>query len=271
MRSFQTLFAIVFISVMAFQSSLVHGNFYRDVYFNWGGKQSYIYGNGDDLNLVLNHVSGNSAGTVTAYYLSSTGDYHDEIDFEFLGNSSGEPYTMHTNIFTQGKGNREQQFKLWFDPTSDFHNYTIHWNPTAVVWYVDSIPIRVYRNYIHEGVGFPNQQGMQVYSSLWNADNWATRGGLVKIDWNCAPFMAGLRKFNARACKWNGPLSIFQCAFPTQANWWTSPAYKQLSTEQQGQLKWVRDNYMIYNYCTDYKQGRPRDFGGPVQLSKNRP
>ncbi|KAI3781801.1 hypothetical protein L2E82_11827 [Cichorium intybus] len=247
------------------------------MYFNWGAQHSYIYGNGDNINLVLDKsagsgvqshraflfgsiemliklVPGNSAGTVTAYYLSSTGDYHNEIDFEFLGNSSGQPYTMHTNIFTQGKGNREQQFKLWFDPTTDFHNYTIHWNPTAVVWYVDSIPIRVFRNYRSEGIGYPDEQGMQVYSSLWNADNWATRGGLVKIDWTRAPFMAGLRRFNARACKWNGPVSVFQCALPTPGNWWTSPVYKQLNWDQQGKMKWVRDNYMIYDYCTDYKR-----------------
>ncbi|GJS74021.1 probable xyloglucan endotransglucosylase/hydrolase protein 26 [Tanacetum coccineum] len=277
MTSFSALFAAVFISAIAFQSCLVHGNFYSDIYFNWGAKHSYIYNNGDDINLLLDKsagsgvqshkaflfgsiemliklVPGNSAGTVTAYYLSSTGNYHNEIDFEFLGNSTGEPYTMHTNIFTQGKGNREQQFKLWFDPTADFHNYTIHWNPSAVVWYVDSIPVRVFRNYKSLGVGFPDEQGMQVYSSLWNADNWATRGGLVKIDWTRAPFKAGLRKFNARACKWNGPNSIRQCAYPTPANWWTAPAYKQLSWDQQIKLKWVRDNYMIYNYCTDYKR-----------------
>ncbi|PWA35071.1 concanavalin A-like lectin/glucanase domain, Xyloglucan endotransglucosylase/hydrolase [Artemisia annua] len=277
MASFSALFAAVFISAIAFQSCLVHGNFYNDMYFNWGAKHSYIYNNGDDISLLLDKsagsgvqshkaflfgsiemliklVPGNSAGTVTAYYLSSNGNYHNEIDFEFLGNSTGEPYTMHTNIFTQGKGNREQQFKLWFDPTKDFHNYTIHWNPSAVVWYVDSIPIRVFRNYKSLGIGFPDEQGMQVYSSLWNADNWATRGGLVKIDWTRAPFKAGLRKFNARACKWNGPNSIRQCAYPTPANWWTAPAYKQLSWDQQHKLKWVQDNYIIYNYCTDYKR-----------------
>ncbi|KAF5759274.1 putative xyloglucan:xyloglucosyl transferase [Helianthus annuus] len=275
--AFKSLVAVIFISAMSFQSCFVNANFYADTYFSWGAEHSYIFGNGEDLNLVLDNVAGsgvqtynsylfgsiemliklvpgNSAGTVTAYYLSSTGDYHDEIDFEFLGNSSGEPYTMHTNIFTQGKGNREQQFKLWFDPTVDFHNYTIHWNPHAVVWFVDSIPIRVYRNYKSERIGFPDQQGMQVYSSLWNADNWATQGGLVKIDWSCAPFTAGLRKFNARACKWNGPVSIYQCAFPIYANWWTSPVYKQLSWDQQGKLKWVRDNYMVYDYCTDYER-----------------
>ncbi|CAI0390190.1 unnamed protein product [Linum tenue] len=267
----------VFALALALRPASVDANFYESIYFNWGGQQSAISGNGEDLNLVLDKTSGsgiqsyqaflfgsiemlvklvpgNSAGTVTAYYVSSTGDRHDEIDFEFLGNVSGQPYIIHTNVFVQGNGSREQQFYPWFDPTADYHNYTIHWNPAAIVWYVDSVPIRVYRNYESQGVPFPNKQGMTVYSSLWNADNWATRGGLEKIDWNSAPFVAKYRDFRARACRWNGPSSINQCAVNSPANWWTSPEYKQLSYAKQGQMKWVRDNYMMYDYCRDYKR-----------------
>ncbi|XVF34876.1 hypothetical protein REPUB_Repub18cG0096200 [Reevesia pubescens] len=277
MAGLQALLLALFITAVAINHSFVEANFFKSMYINWGSHHATFASNGEDLQLVLDQTSGsavkskraflfgsiemliklvpgNSAGTVTAYYLSSTGDKHDEIDYEFLGNVSGQPFTIHTNIYTQGKGNREQQFQPWFDPTADFHNYTIHWNPTEVVWYIDNLPIRVFRNYENEGIAFPNKQGMRVQSSLWNADNWATRGGLVKIDWKSAPFIARLRRFRARACKWDGPVSINQCASKSPANWWTSPTYSQLSSSKIGQMKWIRDNFMIYDYCKDTKR-----------------
>ncbi|GMN50582.1 hypothetical protein TIFTF001_019739 [Ficus carica] len=266
---------LVVLCVFALDQALVDAMISKSMYVTWGKHHAVI--NSEDLQLVLDQTSGsavqskrsflfgsiemliklvpgNSAGTVTAYYVSSTGDRHDEIDFEFLGNVSGQPYIVHTNIYTQGNGSKEQQFYLWFDPTADFHNYTIHWNPTEIVWYVDGLPIRVFRNYEKEGIAYPNKQGMRVYSSLWNADNWATRGGLVKIDWNSSPFVAKCRRFRARACKFNGPVSVTQCASNATGNWWNNPVYSQLSSAKLGQLNWVRSNYMIYDYCKDFKR-----------------
>ncbi|KAL2501454.1 putative xyloglucan endotransglucosylase/hydrolase protein 23 [Forsythia ovata] len=233
------------------------GNFNQDFDITWGDGRSKILNNGKLLTLSLDKTSGsgfkskgqylfgkidmqlklvpgNSAGTVTAYYLSSLGSTHDEIDFEFLGNLSGEPYILHTNVFTQGKGGREQQFYLWFDPTKDFHTYSILWNPQSIIFSVDGSPIRQFKNLESKGVPYPKSQPMWIFSSLWDAEDWATRGGLVKTDWSQAPFTASYTNFNAdQACKISSGSSSDSCSKKSSGNSWL--------TESLGQ-HWARKN-----------------------------
>ncbi|PQM37167.1 xyloglucan endotransglucosylase/hydrolase 2 [Prunus yedoensis var. nudiflora] len=137
-------------------------------------KNEYLFGR---IDMQIKLVSGNSAGTVTAYYLSSEGPTHDEIDFEFLGNLSGDPYTLHTNVFSQGKGNREQQFHLGLIPQRPS-------TPTPL-----------------------SGTARGLY-------DWATRGGLVKTDWTQAPFTASYRNFQASTTSTNSLTE--QSAWQTQ-------------------------------------------------------
>ncbi|XP_004966139.1 probable xyloglucan endotransglucosylase/hydrolase protein 23 [Setaria italica] len=253
------------------------GNFYQDVDITWGdgrgkildggqlltlsmdrssgsgfqSKNQYLYGRFD---MQLKLVPGDSAGTVTTFYLSSQGSQHDEIDFEFLGNASGEPYTVHTNVYSQGKGGREQQFRMWFDPTKDFHTYSVVWNPSHIVFYVDGTPIRDFRNLAASaaGVPFPTSQPMRVYASVWDAEEWATQGGRVRTDWSKAPFVASYRGLAAAGCAGSDAAA---CARAGGA--WM---FQELDAAGQEELRRARASYMIYDYCTDkyrFRQGPP--------------
>ncbi|CAH2042899.1 unnamed protein product [Thlaspi arvense] len=55
---------------------------------------------------------------------------------------------------------------------------------------------------------------MGMYSSLWNADDWTTQGGLVKTDWSKAPFTAYCINFKGDACV--GTSS--SCSFKTSSS-----------------------------------------------------
>lgn len=267
------------------------GNFMKDFEITWGDTRANVLENGNSLSLTLDKssgsgfrskyeylfgkidmqlklVAGNSAGIVTAYYLSSLGSTHDEIDFEFLGNLSGDPYILHTNIFTQGKGNREQQFYLWFDPTKDFHTYSLLWNPKSIIFSVDGRPIREFKNLESKGVPFPKNQAMRIYSSLWNADNWATRGGIVKTDWTNAPFISSYRNFNAKACIWTSSgSSCSSNKSPSSSSTSQSWLRESLDSTGMNKIRWVQKHYMIYNYCTDIKRF-PQGFPAECIVSK---
>ncbi|KAH9328664.1 hypothetical protein KI387_000772 [Taxus chinensis] len=162
-------------------------------------KGTYLFGH---FSMQIKMVPGDSAGTVTAFYLSSQNSEHDEIDFEFLGNR----------------------------------------------FFVDDIPIRVFKNSKDLGVRYPFNQPMKIYSSLWNADDWATRGGLEKTDWNKAPFVAAYKGFHIDGCE----ASVAHSQCPTLGRrWWDQKEFDDLDGLQWRRLKWVRLKYTIYNYCSD--------------------
>ncbi|XP_057507496.1 probable xyloglucan endotransglucosylase/hydrolase protein 32 [Actinidia eriantha] len=192
---------------------------------------------------------GYTAGVITSFYLSNNEDYpgnHDEIDIEFLGTTLDKPYVLQTNIFIKGSGDgniigREVQFHLWFDPTQDFHNYAVLWNPTEIIFFVDDIPIRRYPR--QSDTTFPVRP-MWVYGSIWDASSWATEEGKYKADYRYQPFIGRYRTFKLGGCTADGSAS---CRPPSG-----SPLGPTgLSQQQILAMEWVKSNYKAYDYCQD--------------------
>ncbi|XAR58732.1 Xyloglucan:xyloglucosyl transferase [Bertholletia excelsa] len=245
-------------------------SFDENYYVTWGNDHALPLNQGREIQLSLDNSSGagfaskqsygsgffrmriklpgkDSAGVVTAFYLTSHIGNHDELDFEFLGNREGKPITLQTNVFANGVGGREERMLLWFDPTVDFHTYQILWNQHQIVFYVDGIPVRVYKNSTNMGVNYPSQ-AMRIEASLWDGSSWATDGGQTKINWTHSPFKAHFQGFSVDGC----PSSSQDCL--SSKYWWNGERFWRLEPPQQEGYENVRGMYLTYDYCLD----RPR-------------
>ncbi|PIN07140.1 Xyloglucan:xyloglucosyl transferase [Handroanthus impetiginosus] len=193
--------------------------------------------------------TGYTAGVITSFYLSNNeahpGD-HDEVDIEFLGTTLGKPYVLQTNVYIRGSGDgniigREMKFHLWFDPTADFHNYAILWNPTEIIFFVDDVPIRRYPR--KSDATFPLRP-MWVYGSIWDASSWATENGKYKADYDYQPFVGKYSNFKIAGCNANGAASCRPAS--------GSPSGSMgLSSQQYAAMAWVQNHYKVYDYCQD--------------------
>ncbi|KAK6937635.1 Xyloglucan endo-transglycosylase, C-terminal [Dillenia turbinata] len=178
--------------------------------------------------------------------ITGSNEIHEELDFEFLGNQEGHPIVLQTNVFANGVGGREHKLHLWFDPSEDFHTYEILWNPYQIVFFVDQIPIRVFKNKRSMGVSYPTRP-MRIEATLWNGEDWATDGGKRKINWSSAPFKAYYQGFNIDGCS----STATDCQSPKY--WWNAQKYWQLDANQQKAYENTK-KYVVYDYCTDRKR-----------------
>ncbi|NP_001130144.1 Xyloglucan endotransglycosylase/hydrolase protein 8 precursor [Zea mays] len=212
--------------------------------------RKYLFG---EFSVEMKLVGGNSAGTVTSFYLTS--GEGDEIDMEFMGNSGGSPTVLNTNVWANGDGKKEHQFYLWFDPAADFHKYKIVWNDKNIIFQVDDVTVRVFKRY--DDLPYPDAKPMAVHATLWDGSYWATRKGEVKIDWSSAPFVVSYRDYTANACAVHGRNGGGSSSCPAGANEWMD---RQSDDTDRLTVAWARRNCLQYNYCDDgwrFPQGFP--------------
>lgn len=94
---------------------------------------------------------------------------------------------------------------------------------------------------------------MGIHGSLWNADDWATQGGKVKTKWSLAPFEVTFQAFEIDGCEL-GPDEasdpVVKCGKARQF-WWDKPVVKEVNKERKKKLEWIKNNYLVYDYCQD--------------------
>ncbi|CAL5338344.1 unnamed protein product [Camellia sinensis] len=204
--------------------------------------------------------SGFTSGVVIAFYLSNADLFphnHDEIDIELLGHEKRREWVLQTNVYGNGSVHtgREEKLYLWFDPTQQFHQYSILWNTHHIVFLVDDVPVREFIHSAAISSVYPSKP-MSVYATIWDASEWATHGGKYPVNYQYAPFVASFWEMEmegcilqhptadsaATSCSWRGFLSLD----PVDGE-----EFAKLSQEQINGLEWARRKFMFYSYCKD--------------------
>ncbi|KAF5735025.1 xyloglucan endotransglucosylase/hydrolase protein 30 [Tripterygium wilfordii] len=196
-----------------------------------------------------------TAGVVVAFY-TSNGDVfektHDELDIEFLGDITGKPWRFQTNLYGNGSTSRgrEERYHMWFDPTKDFHRYSILWTSKSIIFFVDEVPIREVVRSEEMGSDFPAKP-MSLYATIWDASTWATSGGKYKVNYKYAPFVAEFKDLVLDGCSVD-PIQEFPSAVCSAIDLQIeSNEYSVVTPEQRAAMRRFRQRYMYYSYCYD--------------------
>ena len=179
---------------------------------------------------------------------------HDELDFEFLGNIRGKPWRVQTNVYGNGSvgRGREERYVLPFDPTTEFHRYSILWTPSAVAFYIDDVPVREVRRSDAMGGDFPSKP-MSIYATVWDASTWATAGGRYRVNYRYGPFVASFTDLALLGCRVDGPIQQMpaagRCAAAEEKLRASDVAV--MTVEKQQAMRRFRESKMVYSYCYD--------------------
>ncbi|KAJ9555189.1 hypothetical protein OSB04_009803, partial [Centaurea solstitialis] len=176
---------------------------------------------------------------------------HDELDMEFLGNVRGKPWRFQTNVYGNGSTirGREERYRLWFDPSQEFHRYSILWARNKIIFYVDEIPIREILRDENMGGDYPSKP-MSSYATIWDASSWATNGGRNKVDYQFEPFTSEFQDLVLQGCAVD-PTDATSTNCLDAIDELESSEFATITPRQRQAKKWFREKYMYYSYCYD--------------------
>lgn len=283
--AFLFLFSMLFLSASASSRNLPITAFDEGYTPLFGDNNVFVHRDGKSVHLSLDERTGSgfvshdiylhgyfsasiklpadyTAGVVVAFYMSNGDMYeknHDEIDFEFLGNIRGKDWRIQTNVYGNGSTSigREERYGLWFDPAEDFHQYSILWTDSRIIFYVDNVPIREVTRTKSMGGDFPAKP-MTLYATIWDASDWATNGGKYRVNYKYAPYVAKFSDLVLHGCAVDPIEHVAKCD--------TAQSSKSIPSGvtpvQKIKMENFRKKYMTYSYCYDkirYKATPPSE------------
>ena len=106
----------------------------------------------------------------------------DEIDFEFVQNTTNPTDLVQTNYFYRGIPIYDKNAKMYHTKkilSNNFHTYSLKWDPLYYEWYFDNFLLR--RLYKNQTTNYPDSIS-SVQFGIWEAppSNWAGNG----TDWS---------------------------------------------------------------------------------------
>ncbi|KAK7813888.1 putative xyloglucan endotransglucosylase/hydrolase protein 30 [Quercus suber] len=146
---------------------------------------------------------------------------------------------------------REERYRLWFDPSKEFHRYSILWTANKTIFYIDEVPIREVVKNDAMGGDYPSKP-MSLYTTIWDASNWATSGGRYKVNYKYAPFVAEFKDLVLEGCP-TDPIEQVSAAdvCAEKDAYLDSQDYAIMTRKRRQAMRWFRQRFMYYSYCYD--------------------
>ncbi|THU56294.1 hypothetical protein C4D60_Mb11t15760 [Musa balbisiana] len=173
-----------------------------------------------------------TAGVVVAFY-TSNGDLfektHDELDFEFLGNTSNGDL---------------------FEKTHDELDFEFLGNVRGKAWRIQT---NVYGNG-STSRGREERYPMSVYATIWDGSTWATGNGKYKVNYKYEPFVSDFSDLVLRGCRADPIQQVDSAAARrcAEANDELLAAdFALMTPKKRAAMRRFRERYMTYSFCYD--------------------
>jgi beta-glucanase (GH16 family) len=124
-------------------------------------------------------------------------DVLDEVDWEFLGGRDAE---VQTNYY--GKASTDNTQSMTFpapNNQAEFHNYTVHWTPESIEWYVNDVAVRTLKYSDADGGETFPQTPMRVKLGIWAGGDPDNAEGTIEwaggeTDYDGVPYTMTVQK-----------------------------------------------------------------------------